>query len=100
MQWWSVWAYLVWYFISLRVLQFEGGDNNDHTEQQIDQRNNFTEPHEYTNYKLWIDLISSSCLVFTADITDNPLQALKDMTSEIMPKFSWDSTVFPPLMKD
>ena len=23
--------------------------------QQIDQRKNFTEPHEYNDYKLWID---------------------------------------------
>ena len=46
--------------------------------QQIDQCNKFTEPHECT--KVQIDLISSLCLVFTADITDNPLQALKDYT--------------------
>ena len=46
--------------------------------QQDDQCNKFTETLECT--KVWIDLISSLCLVFTVHKTDNPLQALKDYT--------------------
>ena len=83
--------------------------------EQIDQCNKFIEPHEYA--KVWIDFISNLCLVFTADITDNPLQALKDYTwlnykmymfelmqwiipdmiSKDYVKSSWDSaSCFPP----
>ena len=83
----------------------------------IDQFHNLTESHEYT--KLWIDLISSTCLVFTTDRTDDPPQTLKDyswlnfkmyifelmqciitifpsMTSEIMPSFLGTDLFFFP----
>ena len=47
-------------------------------EECIDQYHNLTESHEYS--RLWIDLISSSCLVITADRVTDPPQPSKDYT--------------------
>ena len=44
----------------------------------IDQYHDITQSHEYT--RLWIDLISSSCLVITADKVSDPPQPSKDYT--------------------
>ena len=44
----------------------------------IDQYHNLTESHEYS--RLWIDLITSSCLVITADRVTDPPQPSKDYT--------------------
>ena len=86
-------------------------------QQCIDQFHNLTESHDHT--KLWIDLISGSCLVFTTDRTDDPPQASEDyswlnfkmyifelmqwitamfpgMTSEIMPSFLGTDLFFFP----
>ena len=81
MQQWSVWGYLHLIgvvFQTESVFSLKEVTVMTTLKQQIDQCNSFTEHHEYTNYKLWIDLMSSLCLVFTTDITDNPLQPLKD----------------------
>ena len=44
----------------------------------IDQYHDISQSHEYT--RLWIDLISSSCLVVTADKVSDPPQPSKDYT--------------------
>ena len=44
----------------------------------IDQYHDIIESHEYS--RLWIDLITSSCLVITADRVSDPPQPSKDYT--------------------
>ena len=44
----------------------------------IDQYHDIIESHEYS--RLWIDLITSSCLVITADKVSDPPQPSKDYT--------------------
>ena len=64
----------------------------------IDQLHNMMESHEYT--RLWIDLISSSCLVITADKVSDPPQPSKDYTwlnlkMYVFELMQWIMAIFP-----
>ena len=63
-----------------------------------DQFHDLMESHEYT--RLWIDLISSSCLVTTADKVNDPPQPLKDYTwlnfkMYMFELMQWIMVIFP-----
>ena len=65
----------------------------------VDQFDNLMKSHEHT--RLWIDLISSSCLVTTADrVSDIPAQNLRDFSWSnfkmyIYEMMQWFMSVFP-----
>ena len=64
----------------------------------IDQFHDITESHEYT--RLWIDLISSSCLVVSADKVSDPPQPSKDYTwlnfkMYVFELMQWIMAIFP-----
>ena len=69
-------------------------------QQCINQFHDLTKSHEYT--KFWIDLISSSCLVFTADRTDAPPEATKDYSwlnfkMYVFELMQWTMSVLPDM---
>jgi len=69
----------------------------------IDQFNDLMESHEYT--RLWIDLISNSCLVIMADRVSHPPQNLKDFSwlnakMYIFELMQWIITVFPNMASE
>ena len=65
----------------------------------IDQFDDLMESHEHT--RLWIDLISSSCFIVTADrVSDMPAQNLRDFTwlnfkMYIYEMMQWFISIFP-----
>ena len=72
-------------------------------QQCIDQFHNFTESHEYT--KLWIDLISSSCMVFTTHRTDDAPEAMKDYSwlnfkMYMFELMQWTISLFPDMTSE
>ena len=67
----------------------------------IDQYHDITQSHEYT--RLWIDLISSSCLVITADKVSDPPQPSKDYTwlsfkMYVFELMQWIMAIYPNMV--
>ena len=70
-------------------------------QQCIDQMDDLMTSHEHT--RLWIDLISSSCLVVTADRVSDPPQNLKDYSwpnfkMYIYELMQWMVAIFPSMV--